>query len=178
MSFGAKPRRGCLLPLLKPGRLQNYRAVVCSEKPVTLSTHFLGRTLVCPGDPDCGLCDLGKPVTWHGYVAIERDRKVFLLRLTAPCVQGLAMGSLKPCRCVVLDRSSARRPLRISLGGESSIRRQVSYLELLHVVAKLHLLPAVRFDLSFQENEARLRRAAIANCRHLPGIVVNGSVSA
>lgn len=167
MTFGSTPRRGTLLPLLSVGSLDHYTCVVCSSEPVTVQTHFMGRTLVCPGEPECGLCDLGKPTTWYGYLACERDSKQFLLRITASSLGRCKLSHFSCGAKLVLHRKSLRRPIRIEISGKADVRRQVRYLELLHVVAKVHLLPSVRMDESRSSNEDRLRRAAIQNCRSL-----------
>lgn len=167
MSFGSAPRRGSLLPLLPSGTLDHWVCIVSSSSCVTLNTHYTSRTLVCPGEPECGLCDLGKPTTWYAYLAIEREGKAYLLRLTAPALGRNKLSQFAPGQQLILHRASKRRPLRIEFGGHVQPRRQISYLELLHVVSKIHLLPSVRMDESAAANEARLRKAAIVNCRIL-----------
>lgn len=139
------------LGLLRFPVKRSAELVAVSSVQIVLDTHWVGHSVLCPGD-NCPLCTVRarRPL---GFLAVAHGSRRCLLELTGPALSDFAMmmGGARRLLGTVFkaERPAQRRPLRFTLLGQTDVtKRSVVPLDrLAAAVGTIYQLP-VDGDLS------------------------------
>jgi hypothetical protein len=111
-------------PILKIHPGGTWEVHLLSDHWVRLSTHFAGKTVVCPENEDCGLCQLlGSRSHYYLPITFKQTGRMCILELSSQGLMDLeqrirfAGFQVSPGVILSLCRKTAKSPLRIDVVG-------------------------------------------------------------
>lgn len=161
--FDASPSPGSTRwPVVRVGVGGTTRVVVCAERFLPLTTHWVTRTVLCAGE-DCPLCEA---LAARGlfYLPVAWDERPAMLELSALASSHfeqhakLLHGGIRPGLVVELSRRGRRSPVRAEVVAVRENVAAVPVLEFAPKVMALYSLPGPNPGETFAEYEQRLVR--------------------
>jgi len=130
-------------PILKIHPGGTWEVQLLSDHWVRLSTHFAGKTVVCPENEDCALCQLlGSRSHYYLPVTFKQTGRMCILELSSQGLmdleQRIRFAGLEVSAGVILSlcRKTSKAPLRIDVvGWEAVAAMPVDYLWVSSVMA-------------------------------------------
>lgn len=157
-------------PLVRISVGGKTRVVLLSSSFLPLTVHWVGRSIVCPGD-DCLLCSW-LPSRALYYVACSVESRVSILELGSLSSShleqhlGLLHGGMRPGLLLEFHRRSAKSPVYGECVDEMSGCQAVDHLALASRVMALYHLPPANPGEDFEKYELRLKRMASIRSGH------------
>ncbi len=133
------PSSSINLPIHRP-RKGHPETVLCLSPMETLEAHFISRSMVCPGEEICGLCQAGRPKRSISYFVAVVGSNLRLIRLSGPAAIGLLSTPPSYGRIFRIESVGTKKPLRISHEGDCDKQQWTEYsgLMLIKILAAIH----------------------------------------
>lgn len=131
------------------------------------NTHYVGRTKLCVGEPECPACFTGNVVRWYGYLPVHQAKRgIGLLELTPRAAESLET-SIDSANfygwAITAAKSSQRMPLTFSDAkhlGKSRFQ-EVPIAQVEQHLCRIWQLPIPKRGETGAAWQLRLRQAAI-----------------
>lgn len=168
------PSRVARWPLLRVRPGHNYLVELLSGEWIRLSTHFAGRTWLCPEVPECELCDVvGARSFWYLPAVTEPGRRPCLLELSSQASSDLeqvakfSFGNVAAGGRFLLSRKTAKSAIRAEAESAVSRGRVIDVSEWGSLLMAVFGFPPLRpleklDDYGARIREQTLKRAAVA----------------
>lgn len=153
-------------PLVRMVAGSETEVVVCSEGFLPLTTHWVGKTVVCAGD-GCCLCDL-LPARGVFYLPVVCAGRASILELSAVSASHfeqhckLLHGGIRPGLVVELRRRGHKSPVHSEVVGTVGTATAVPMLKFVGLVMALYHFPGANPGESFDHYEKRLRQMVLS----------------
>lgn len=150
---------------LKPGERRSL--FLLSATWYGANTHFLGRTKLCVGEPDCPACFSGNVPRWYGYIPVHQAKRgLGMIELTPRAAESLESIMNQPSFygwAVTAFKPSQRMPIVFSDPkhlGKSRIQ-EVPTDQVEQHLCRIWQLPTTKRGEDVAAWRTRLRQAAI-----------------
>lgn len=139
--------------------------IVASDRFLPVTTHWVRRTVMCPGD-GCELCEV-LPARCLFYLAVVCASRPSILEMSSMSSSyfeqhcKLLHGGIQPGLVVQLTRAGHKSPVRSEVLSRKPGVQCVSVTALVSKVMPLYQLPCANPDEGFEAYELRLRKMVL-----------------
>lgn len=152
-------------PLVRMVAGSETEVVVCGDTFLPLTTHWVGKTVVCAGD-GCSLCD-HVPARGLFYLPVVCASRASILELSAVSASHfeqhckLLHGGIRPGLVVVLRRRGHKSPVHSEVVRTVKTACSVPLIRFVGYVMALYHFPGANPGEEFADYEARLRQMVL-----------------
>jgi hypothetical protein len=176
------PSKCARWPLLRVPAGQSVLVELLSGDWIRLTTHYVGRTVLCPQTPDCPLCDLlPTRAFWYLPALREPGRRPVLLELSAQASSDLeqvakfAAGSVGAGVRLMLSRRTAKSPIRSEAEGFAPSPRRTNVDEWGSLLMAVFCCPPLRPAESISDYGSRIQPQLLARAEVAAARVRSGA---
>ena len=166
------PRQAVRWPMVRVASGSEQIVSVVTSRFVRLTTHFVGRTIICPGTDNCAVCDFcASRDLWYLAVRFGIRSSFGLLELSslsaAEFEQGVRFSGLPSMlgSRVRLFRKSSRSPIRSEVLEPDTSTREIEACDWLSALMAIYQYPSFHRGESCDDYFARVVPIAVTRAK-------------